>query len=85
MMISGTLLLLFLVVHIAQVRGWLTFTDSDSLYQNLRAGFSYWPVVALYLLGQLALELHLYHDLWSQFQTLGIHHPSYNHCQACLY
>lgn len=79
MMISGTLLLLFLVVHIAQVRGWLTFADSDSLYQNLRAGFTYWPVVALYLLGQLALALHLYHGLWSQFQTLGIHHPRYNH------
>lgn len=34
---------------------------------------------------KLAMALHLYHDLWSQFQTLGIHHPRYNHCQACLY
>ena len=79
MMISGTLLLLFLVVHIAQVRGWLTFTDSASLYQNLQAGFTRWPVVAIYLLGQLALAFHLYHGLWSQFQTLGVHHPRYNH------
>ena len=79
MMISGTVLLLFLVVHIAQVRGWLMLSDSDSLYQNLRAGFNYWPVVTLYLLSQLALALHLYHGLWSQFQTLGIHHPRYNY------
>lgn len=84
MMVSGTLLLLFLVVHIAQVRGWLTFTDTDSLYQNLQAGFSYWPVVTIYLLGQLALALHLYHGLWSQFQTLGIHHPRYNHLRRPL-
>ena len=79
MMLSGTVLLLFLVVHIAQVRGWLMISDSDSLYQNLRAGFSYWPVLSLYLLGQLALAVHLYHGLWSQFQTLGVHHPRYNH------
>lgn len=79
MMVSGTLLLLFLIVHIAQVRGWLNFADSDSLFQNLRAGFTHWPVVTIYLLGQLALAFHLYHGLWSQFQTLGIHHPRYNH------
>ena len=79
MMLSGTLLLLFLIVHIAQVRGWLNFSDSPSLYRNLQAGFSHWPVVLIYVLGQLALAFHLYHGLWSQFQTLGIHHPRYNH------
>lgn len=79
MMLSGSLLLLFLAVHIAQVRGWLTFADGASVYRNLRAGFTHWPVLAIYLLGQLALAIHLYHGLWSQFQTLGIHHPRYNH------
>lgn len=79
MMISGSLLLLFLVVHIAQVRGWLMFVDDDSIYRNLRVGFTQWPVLGIYLLGQLALAMHLYHGLWSQFQTLGIHHPRYNH------
>jgi succinate dehydrogenase / fumarate reductase cytochrome b subunit len=79
MMISGTVLLLFLLVHIAQVRGWLMLADSDSLYQNLRAGFTNLPVLVIYLLGQVALAAHLYHGLWSQFQSLGIHHPRYNH------
>lgn len=78
MMISGSLLLLFLVVHIAQIRGWLRFADDESIYRNLQAGFTHWPVLAVYLLGQLALAMHLYHGLWSQFQTLGIHHPRYN-------
>jgi len=88
MMVSGTVLLLFLIVHIAQVRGWLNFADNQSqvinLYQNLRAGFTLWPILAIYLLGQLALAFHLYHGLWSQFQTLGIHHPQYNHLRRPL-
>lgn len=79
MMASGTILLLFIATHIAQVRGWLVFGDSESIFRNLRAGFEFWPVLTLYLLAQVALAVHLYHGLWSQFQTLGIHHPRYNH------
>jgi len=30
------------------------------------------------MLGQVALAFHLYHGLWSQFQTLGISHPQYD-------
>lgn len=79
MMVTGTLILLFLIVHISQVRGWLNFSESASLYQNLRSGFTHWWVLAIYLLGQLALAFHLYHGLWSVFQTFGIYHPRYNH------
>lgn len=78
MMASGTVLLLFLAMHISQVRGWLVFGDATSTFQNLQAGFDRGPVLTLYLLAQVALALHLYHGLWSQFQTLGIHHPRYN-------
>jgi succinate dehydrogenase / fumarate reductase cytochrome b subunit len=77
MMLSGSLLLLFLVVHVAQVRGWPPF-NGTGIYRNLQAGFGNGPVVAVYLLGQLALASHLYHGLWSQFQTLGISHPQYD-------
>ena len=79
MMTSGLTLLLFICVHVAQVRGWLVFGGGDSLFENLRAGFSYWPVTTIYILGQIALAFHLYHGLWSQFQTLGVHHPRYNY------
>jgi succinate dehydrogenase / fumarate reductase cytochrome b subunit len=78
MMVTGTILLMFVVLHIAQVRGWIVFDDSPSIYRNIQAGFERWPVVTLYILGQVALATHLYHGLWSQFQTLGIHHPRYN-------
>ena len=71
-MVSGAVLLLFLVVHISQVNGWLAFAGASSVYENLQAGFERWPVVALYLLAQLALAFHLYHGLWSACQTLGV-------------
>jgi len=77
MMLSGTILLLFLVVHVLQVRGWPPF-DAGGVYRNMQAGFASVVVVVIYLLGQLALALHLYHGLWSQFQTLGLSHPRYD-------
>ena len=76
MMLSGSVLLLFLGVHILQVRGWPPF-DAGGVYRNMQAGFASTVVVVIYLLGQLALALHLYHGLWSQFQSLGLSHPRY--------
>jgi succinate dehydrogenase / fumarate reductase cytochrome b subunit len=43
-----------------------------SVYQNVVAGFRVWYVSAFYVLAQLALGLHLYHGVWSMFQTLGL-------------
>jgi succinate dehydrogenase / fumarate reductase cytochrome b subunit len=77
MMLSGSVLLLFLGVHVLQVRGWPPF-DAGGVYRNMQAGFASTAVVVIYLLGQLALALHLYHGLWSQFQTLGLSHPRYD-------
>ena len=42
------------------------------------AGFSIWWVSAIYIVAQLALGLHLYHGLWSIFQTLGWTNPRFN-------
>lgn len=77
MMLSGAVLLLFLVVHVLHVRGWPPFSDAG-IYLNMQAGFANAAVVLVYVLGQLALALHLYHGLWSQFQTLGLSHPRYD-------
>ena len=83
MMLTGTLLLLFLVVHVMHVRGWPPF-GGGSIYRNMQNGFQHWAVVAVYILGQAALSLHLYHGMWSQFQTLGLSHPSWNHWRRPL-
>lgn len=83
MMLSGTLLLLFLAVHVMQVRGWPPF-DGGSIYRNMQIGFGNWFVVIIYLAGQVALGFHLYHGLWSQFQTLGLSHPTWDHWRRPL-
>lgn len=82
MVVSGPILLLFIVYHIAHLTLGTTFgayehSPTDA-YGNFVHGFSI-PVVAwCYVVANLALGLHMFHGVWSMFQTLGINHPSYN-------
>ncbi|QQR89409.1 MAG: hypothetical protein IPJ88_14565 [Myxococcales bacterium] len=41
-------------------------------------GFQIWWISAIYIIGNLAVGLHLYHGAWSFLQTLGANHPRYN-------
>jgi len=46
-------------------------------YQNVVGGFQH-PMVALaYVVAIVLLTMHLYHGLWSMFQSVGISHPRY--------
>ena len=81
MAISGTALALFLVFHL------LHFTLMPELFNEAHANNPYWnfyvgmttPVTAaLYMFGNLALGVHLFHGFFSAFQTLGANHPKYN-------
>ena len=47
-------------------------------YANLVSGFQILPVALVYIGANLLLGMHLYHGLWSLFQSLGLTHPSYN-------
>lgn len=71
---GGVIILLFVIYHLLHLT-WGTvhpgFVQGD-VYSNVVAGFSVWWVSAFYLLANLALGLHLYHGLWSMFQTLGL-------------
>ena len=44
---------------------------------NVIAGFSNPAISAFYILAIGLLCLHLYHGLWSMFQSLGLSHPRY--------
>jgi succinate dehydrogenase / fumarate reductase cytochrome b subunit len=46
------------------------------VYRNMVAGFSLWPVSVSYFIAMVLLGLHLYHGLWSMFQSVGWSHPS---------
>ena len=49
------------------------------VYHNVVTGFHVWWVAVVYIAAQVALGLHLYHGLWSMFQSLGLNHPRFNH------
>jgi succinate dehydrogenase / fumarate reductase cytochrome b subunit len=51
--------------------------EPGNVYGNVVASFKLVPVAAFYIIAMLMLCLHLYHGLWSMFQSLGIAHPRY--------
>lgn len=88
---SGPILLFYVVFHLVHLTwGGMIFGDSNLLgiegytwevsnpYNNMVRGFQHWPVVIPYVLGTLALGVHLFHGIWSMFQSLGANHPKYN-------
>ncbi len=71
---GGVILLFFILYHLAHLTFGTVHGDfvHGDVYSNIVSGFSVWWVSAIYLVAQLALGLHLYHGLWSLFQTLGL-------------
>ncbi|HLV21897.1 MAG TPA: succinate dehydrogenase cytochrome b subunit [Polyangiaceae bacterium] len=87
MWLSGPLILLFVVYHLAHftwpgiAMGAYEHSGKGvgaDVYANVINGFSIPWVVAIYVAAQVALGFHLYHGTWSLLQTLGINHPRYN-------
>lgn len=74
---GGVIIALFIFYHLAHLTwgwGWAhPEFEPGKVYENVVAGFSVPWVSAFYILANLALGLHLYHGLWSMFQTLGWH------------
>jgi succinate dehydrogenase / fumarate reductase cytochrome b subunit len=80
--ILGTLLLLFLIMHMAHffVGTKIALYGGDephNLFEEMKTVFSEWYIVALYLGGLVALFWHLLHGFQSAFQTLGLNHKRY--------
>ena len=79
----GTLLLLFLVMHIShffvgtKVALYGGEHSDHDLYAEMQDVFSHGWIVGLYMLGLVALFWHLLHGFQSAFQTLGINHKKY--------
>ena len=73
MIYGGLFILLFLIYHL------LDFTYGTvnpnyiegNIYHNVVASFSLWPVVLFYELAMIAVGFHLFHGIWSTFQTMG--------------
>jgi succinate dehydrogenase / fumarate reductase, cytochrome b subunit len=86
--ILGTIILVFLVVHMVQFWGQMHFGsvplktygehEVKDLYTLVGAAFQQWWFVALYSFSMIAIGFHLWHGFISAFQTLGLNHMKYN-------
>ncbi len=81
MLYTGSFLILFIVIHLLQfTTGTLDaarFTEG-AVYSNLSRAFELWYYVAFYGTAMAVLALHLYHGIWSLFQSLGLDNPDRN-------
>jgi succinate dehydrogenase / fumarate reductase cytochrome b subunit len=85
----GTLILIFLVIHLKHFWVETRFTHLDqppmlidgkeyeNLYAEMIAVFQNPLVVLIYVLGNISLAYHLLHGFQSAFQSLGLNHRTY--------
>jgi len=83
---SGVIIAAFVIFHILH----LTVGDVPGLPEadplgpnapnvrdNVIAGFQNYAVSAFYIVAMILLCMHLYHGIWSMFQSMGLAHPRY--------
>lgn len=80
---GGVILLLFVIYHLAHLTFGVAvappaqYVEHD-VYHNVVAGFQVPWVAAIYIIANLALGLHLYHGVWSMFNSVGLTQPKFN-------
>jgi succinate dehydrogenase / fumarate reductase, cytochrome b subunit len=79
MMWSGPIIGAFVVFHILHLTAGTVGLGYRELevYNNVVQGFRHPEVAIAYIIAMTLLCLHLYHGLWSMFQSVGINHPRY--------
>lgn len=86
---SGVALFAFIVFHILHFTTGHAHHDFQApvetaegvrhfAFENLTSGLNYGGMAVLYLVAMVFLGMHLYHGLWSLFQSLGWNHPRFN-------
>ena len=76
---SGPILALFIGYHLLDFTVGATNPDfiRGEVYHNVVASFSNPAIALFYVVANLLLAFHLYHGLWSLFQTFGWDHHRY--------
>jgi succinate dehydrogenase / fumarate reductase cytochrome b subunit len=88
MMWSGPIVAAFVVFHLLHLttgsvdlgyRGPAPWGGEEQYftYQNVVLGFRHIWVSLAYIVAMALLSMHLYHGVWSMFQSVGISHPRY--------
>ena len=78
----GTILLIFLILHLKHFWVVSRFTDEitsgrETLFNEMKETFSNVWVVVIYVLAMVSLAYHLLHGFSSAFQSLGLNHKKY--------
>lgn len=75
---GGVVIAFFVVYHLLHLTWGVAHSDFRGhdasgyhVYHNVVAGFSVWWVSLVYIIGNVILGFHLYHGLWSMFQSMG--------------
>ena len=86
--ILGTIIFIFLVIHMRQFWGEMHWggiatanydgREVKDLYRIVSFAFSQPIYIGLYVVSMIALAFHLWHGFASAFQTLGLNHLKYN-------
>ena len=85
MMWSGPIVAAFVIFHVLHltVGAVVPLQDINSdpttpdVRMNVITGFQNPAIAGFYILAMILLCMHLYHGLWSMFQSLGFSHPVY--------
>jgi succinate dehydrogenase / fumarate reductase, cytochrome b subunit len=78
---TGVLVLLFIIYHLADFTwGWVNPAEAGATpYEKLVASFEVPLVAIFYIVANVALGIHLYHGVWSLFQSMGWNNRRFNH------
>ncbi len=78
---TGPIIGLYLLYHLADLTWgllpWVDFQRGDP-YNNLVGSLENWPVAILYIVANVALAVHIFHGVYSLFQSLGVNSPKVN-------
>jgi succinate dehydrogenase / fumarate reductase cytochrome b subunit len=78
---TGPIIGLYLLYHLADLTWgllpWVDFQRGDP-YNNLVGSLENWPVAILYIVANVALAVHIFHGVYSLFQSLGVNSPKIN-------
>ncbi len=83
MMWSGPIVAAFIVFHVLHLTVGAVgppaaeLVNGPDVRANVIAGFLNPAIAGFYILAMILLCTHLYHGLWSMFQSLGFSHPRY--------
>ena len=80
---SGPIILAFVIFHVLHLTVGSVFPlrelgpNQPDVRANVVGGFQHPVVAGFYIFAMVLLAMHLYHGLWSMFQSLGLSHPRY--------